>query len=212
MRRRISASKPVAAMTEYVTPAGTAESVFEVKKSRFIAKAGLVTSRDQAMAFLQGERDAYPDARHHCWAYLLGESAATLSAAMSDDGEPSGTAGKPILNVLQHKGVGNVMVVVSRYFGGVKLGAGGLVRAYSSAAQQVMEQLPLQRHRPMITHMVECDFATEQPLRHWLQNHDGTVVAVNYSEQACIEVAIPAQCQAAFQQFASANHCTLTEA
>jgi len=107
-----------------------ATSVFEaqytVKKSRFIARVVPIGSREDALAAVAVAKRDYPDARHHCWAYLLGEPGDARSAGMSDDGEPAGTAGKPILNVLQHGKFGDVLVVVIRYFGGIKLGAGGL--------------------------------------------------------------------------------------
>ncbi len=122
----------------YPTPAQFIETETEVKKSRFIARATKVTDRQSAIAFVEQAKQDYPGARHHCWAYLLGNPASASSAAANDAGEPSGTAGKPILNVIQHKGVGDVIVVVIRYFGGIKLGAGGLVRAYSGAAEAVM--------------------------------------------------------------------------
>ena len=119
----------------YPVPDTPLEVLFEVKKSKFFAFAACTPDRETAMQYLAAKRAEYPDARHHCWAYLLGNPHSPTSAAMSDDGEPSGTAGKPILNVLQHKGVGDITIIVTRYFGGIKLGAGGLVRAYSSAAQ-----------------------------------------------------------------------------
>ncbi|MCW8886021.1 MAG: YigZ family protein [Motiliproteus sp.] len=112
----------------YSVPQQRIEVETEIKKSRFIAWADRAENRDQAMAVLSEARNRYPDARHHCWAYLIGNPAQPKTQAMSDDGEPSGTAGKPILNVLQHNEIGDVMIVVSRYFGGIKLGAGGLVR------------------------------------------------------------------------------------
>lgn len=169
----------------YPIPAQSLELEYEVKKSRFIARVGLARNREEAMAMLAQAKIDYPDARHHCWAYLLGNA---HSAAMSDDGEPSGTAGKPILNVLQHKGVGDVMLVVTRYFGGIKLGAGGLVRAYSAAAQQVMEALPT--HSRVLTEQrrIRAGFATEQMVRHWLGLHEGEVNHAEYGE--CVEMLI----------------------
>lgn len=106
----------------YTTPKSFHQHKLDIKKSRFIAWAEKVTNRQEAMAFLERSKQTYPDAGHHCWAYQLGHPQSPISAAMSDDGEPSGTAGKPILNVLQHKNIGDVMVIVIRYFGGIKLG------------------------------------------------------------------------------------------
>lgn len=175
----------------YDTPAAEALAEIEIKKSRFIAHARRIDDRQAAMAWLAELKAAYPDARHHCWAYLLGDPARASSAAMGDDGEPSGTAGKPILNVLQHKGVGDVMLVVVRYFGGIKLGAGGLTRAYGQAAQAVMEALPIERREPRTTLTVRCGFAREQGVRHWLSLRDGEVLRVDYGQDVRMQLELP---------------------
>jgi uncharacterized YigZ family protein len=164
----------------YPVPEKTVSTEFEVKKSRFIAQVCFADSRHLAMNFLARIKHNHPDARHHCWAYLLGNPESPLSAAMSDDGEPSGTAGKPILNVLQHKGVGDIMVVVTRYFGGIKLGAGGLVRAYSAATQQVMAALPLRQQQASTEQIIDCHFQHEHAIRHWLENHQASNIKVAY--------------------------------
>lgn len=174
----------------YPTPAQFHQAQLEIKKSRFIAWAEYVTDRQQAMAFLDKARNEYPDARHHCWAYQTGNPHSPKNAAMSDDGEPSGTAGKPILNVLQHKGVGDVMVIIIRYFGGIKLGAGGLVRAYSGAAEKVMSELPLKQNIVECEKILMVDFAKEQLVRHWLSQHQGRVVNVKYDHQVQMRIAI----------------------
>lgn len=177
--------------TTYPTPTDTVEVETEVKKSRFIARATKVTSREEALAFVEQARRDFPDARHHCWAYLLGNPSSAANAAQNDDGEPSGTAGKPILNVIQHKGVGDVMVVVIRYFGGIKLGAGGLVRAYSGAAEAAMSLLPVEQAIAMQQVTLKMDFAKEQLLRHWLIQNQGEVETVNYAEEVVMVVSIP---------------------
>ena len=105
----------------------------EEKKSRFIAQVQAVTTEEEAAAFLESVRKQYWDARHHCYAYILGEQGQIMR--FSDDGEPSGTAGRPILEVLTGSGIRNLVLVVTRYFGGTLLGTGGLVRAYTQAAQ-----------------------------------------------------------------------------
>jgi len=175
----------------YTTPGSPAQTEIVIKKSRFIARAALATDRAMAMAVLAAARADYPDAGHHCWAYILGAPGSAASAAMSDDGEPSGTAGKPILNVLQHKSVGDIVIVVSRYFGGIKLGAGGLVRAYSGAAQAVMEELRTVTHIDTTEVVVEVGFADEQPLRHWLGQHAGTLLVVEYQQVVRCRLSLP---------------------
>jgi len=174
----------------YPVPEGVTEVSYEIKKSRFIARLAKVSDREQAMAFLAQAKLDYPDARHHCWAYIFGSPAQPGSVAMSDDGEPSGTAGKPILNVMQHKDVGDVMVVVTRYFGGIKLGAGGLVRAYSHAAQQAYDHASTVIYIQLDEFQINCNFADEQSLRHWLERHEGRVVNVKYSEVVCMDIAL----------------------
>ena len=167
----------------------------EIKKSQFITWLIPIDSREDAMNWLAESKKQYPDARHHCWAYIMGSSASAETAAMSDDGEPSGTAGKPMLNVLQHKPVSNVMVIVIRYFGGIKLGSGGLVRAYSQAveqAYQIAERDNLLKPIVEKTHVfVQLDFAEEQWLRHQTSLLDGEVKDVQYHHQVDIYLDIP---------------------
>lgn len=164
------------------------EIEYETKKSRFIARLYPVSSKEQAREALKGARAAYPDARHHCWAYIILSGS---SAAMSDDGEPSGTAGKPILNVLQHRAVSEVMVVVIRYFGGIKLGAGGLVRAYTKAAQMSVESVNLVEPIPMVEYRLEFDFAVEQTLRHLLEQVRGNLFDLQYQDRVSCFIRVP---------------------
>lgn len=175
----------------YPVPAEQVSNLLEIKKSKFIAYASFADSREMAMASLVTLRKKYPDARHHCWAYLLGNPHSPASVAMSDDGEPSGTAGKPILNVLQHTNIGNIMVVVVRYFGGIKLGAGGLVRAYSSATQQVIESLPTRKETPMYVVTWHADFKHEQFIRHFVSTQNGTIETCYYTNGAQITAKLP---------------------
>lgn len=198
-------------MKDYLIPADAVEVEYEIKKSRFIARAAYANSRESAMALLEQARVDYPDARHHCYAYLLGHPHSAASAGMGDDGEPSGTAGKPILNVLQHKSVGDIMLVVIRYFGGIKLGAGGLVRAYSSAAQLAMESLPTHQQIAMAVKSIICDFASEQTVRHWLQQVQGEVLGVDYSNHVSMRISYPVTYLEEWQQFANAHAIICSE-
>lgn len=195
----------------FQVPTARVEQEIEVKKSRFIANAGVVTDRPAALLWLSEIQQRYPDARHHCWAYLLGDNEATSSAAMSDDGEPSGTAGKPILNVLQHKRIGNIMVVVSRYFGGVKLGAGGLVRAYSQATENVLQSLPLTTPVMQSRWQVQLDFALEQPLRHVLQEVGAAVEEITYTEQVTMILLIPCNSVPKLREFCERHQLLMQE-
>ncbi|MCK0152113.1 IMPACT family protein [Alcanivorax sp. S6407] len=161
-----------------------------INKSRFITWLRPVADRDAAMAVVEEARQLYPDATHHCYAYLLGNPA-SAQAAMNDDGEPSGTAGKPIFNVIQHKGLSDVLVVVIRYFGGVKLGAGGLVRAYAAAAESVLADVERIEHVPHFSASLDMDFALEQRLRHWADQHQGLIVDVQYGQKVTLALSAP---------------------
>lgn len=191
----------------YALPQKSAQAEIEIKKSRFISFAAPVRSRSQAMDYLQQLKQQYPDARHHCWAYVLGDPHCASSAGMGDDGEPSGTAGKPILNVIQHKAIGDIMLVVVRYFGGIKLGAGGLARAYGQAAQAVIEHLPTQRYQPRQVLQVKCDFADEQAVRHLLSQFEGELVDTRYAESVTLDISLPLSAINEFtQQLANLKH------
>ncbi len=186
-------------------PATAVEAEIEIKKSRFIARALPVTSREEALAAVARARADHPDARHHCWAYLLGDPERAASAAMNDDGEPSGTAGKPILNVIRHKGIGDVLVVVIRYFGGIKLGAGGLTRAYAAATEAALSRLPLIEREPRAEVGLVLDFAQEQPLRHWAAGHDGELLEVEYGEQVRVRLRLPEEALPALRAWCEAR-------
>ena len=175
----------------YPVPAKQVETLYEIKKSKFIACAGFANSRESAMALLDSVKQRYPDARHHCWAYVFGNPNSPSSAAMADDGEPSGTAGKPILNVLQHKDIGDIMIIVTRYFGGIKLGAGGLVRAYSAAAQQAIDALEVRQEIKLEPLSVDIDFKHEQFVRHLVEQAQGKIANCNYASSVVINVELP---------------------
>jgi uncharacterized YigZ family protein len=113
----------------------------EIERSRFIATAWPVESVEQARALLAARRHAHPDANHHVYAFRVGFGQSVIDG-MSDDGEPTGTSGPPVLAVIRGSGLGDVLVVVTRYFGGTKLGTGGLVRAYTAAASAVLSEVP----------------------------------------------------------------------
>ena len=131
-------------MSKYLSPARAARAEIEVINSRFIASAAPAFSVDEARAFIARIKAEFPDASHHVPVYLIGHGA-SVTAHCSDDGEPSGTAGRPALAVLQGSGLGDVVVVVTRYFGGTKLGTGGLVRAYSDAVRACWRFCPARR-------------------------------------------------------------------
>lgn len=198
--------------SSYLIPLGFTDVVYEIKKSKFIARLCYAKDREQAMAVLTQAKNDYPDARHHCWGYLIGSPKNPDLLAMSDDGEPSGTAGKPIINVMQHKEIGDVMLVVIRYFGGVKLGAGGLVRAYSQATQKAYDQASTKRLVQLEDYDLSCDFSDEQTIRHWLNTHSGIVRNPSYTNKVNLGIAINEKDLPALRAFvATLKHANLIE-
>ncbi len=143
-------------MNRYVIPAQRADAEIEILNSRFIASAAPAFTVEEARAFVAQLRAEFADASHHVPAFVIGHGASVIEHC-SDAGEPAGTAGRPILAVLHGSGLGDVALVVTRYFGGTKLGTGGLVRAYTDAAKAVLEVLP--RAHKVLTHTVMLAFA-----------------------------------------------------
>ena len=200
---------PEFAIKGYPVPAAPVDRELLINKSRFITWLRPVASREQAMAVIDEARARYPDASHHCYAYLLGNPA-SAQAAMNDDGEPSGTAGKPIFNVIQHKGMSDVLVVVSRYFGGVKLGAGGLVRAYAAAAEAVLAEVERVESVPQLTCRLEMGFPLEQRLRHWAEQNSAEVLDVHYSQSVAMTLRCPTQSLDDLESLCAAEQIALT--
>lgn len=169
-------------MKVYRKPAGEFRSELEIKRSRFIAIAASADTVSACHAFIQSIRDEFPDARHHCTAFIGGAPHNSQCYGMSDDGEPSGTAGKPMLNVLMHSGLGEIVVVVVRYFGGIKLGTGGLVKAYQQATQQVLDLLETTEVRPHFPVEICADYAFESDIRHWLNELNAREMVCDYGQ------------------------------
>lgn len=166
----------------------------ELKKSRFIAIAAPAASRDEALAFVEAVRQ--PDATHNCWAYRIGQE-----YRFSDDGEPGGTAGQPILRAIDGQGLDHVVVVVTRYFGGVKLGAGGLVRAYGGTAAGCLREAPRLVVRPMVTVMLVAPFEAVGAVYPVLSQHGATKKAERYTDAGFeLEVELEQDRLAGFEQ------------
>ena len=154
-----------------------------INKSRFLGFAKFVESGDEAESFLNELREKYKDARHICFAYKLRNS-----ARLSDDGEPSGTAGKPILNIIEKKGLVNVVIAVVRYFGGVKLGAGGLLRAYSGCAVDTIENAKIVEWLSSKIYKVELDYKDYQPFINNIKGRKIKVIDTNFDNGATLKV------------------------
>lgn len=177
----------------YFTPVSPCQAALVIKKSEFIGFGHAISSRDELMTHLARIKQQYPDARHVCYGYILGNPTNTTSAGFDDDGEPSGTAGKPILNVLQHKKIGNCAIFVVRYFGGIKLGAGGLTRAYSATAQAVVDNMTLGQFIAKTTLTLTTDFANESFVRHLVNSFQAIIDDVSYEKQVVMNIQLNAK-------------------
>lgn len=142
-------------------PVLVAETIaeIEIQGSRFIAALAVAETEAEAHAFIDAKRAEFPDATHNCWAFLVGPPGSTRSVGFSDDGEPHNTAGRPMLNVLLHCGLGDLVAVVTRYFGGTKLGRGGLVRAYGGAVQEALQDAETAEKVDWLPLKVRLDYA-----------------------------------------------------
>lgn len=172
-----------------------AHSELLIKKSRFIGCVQPVESRAQAQQIVQALWQQYPDANHICWALMAGGQSAAV-----DDGEPSGTAGRPMLEVLRHQQLEGVLATVVRYFGGVRLGAGGLVRAYTDAVAQALlhaEKITLER---MTTLRFNVSYPQEGLVRQLLQQHNATQIEIYHAEQVTVYANIVEQQADTLQQ------------
>jgi uncharacterized YigZ family protein len=177
----------------YLIPAGPHRVEQEIHRSRFITTVGHTPTAEAARAFIAEIRAEFADATHNCWAYLVGPPGTTGTVGMSDDGEPHGTAGRPMLTVLLHGAVGDLTAVVTRYYGGTKLGTGGLVRAYTGCVQQALESLPVREQVRRARLQIEIDYAAVTPFQRLLPEYEGEVVAENYGAVASYLVDVPVE-------------------
>jgi uncharacterized YigZ family protein len=175
----------------YQIPADSISVEQVLKRSRFIATIGRAPDKSQADAFIRLVRSTYPDANHHCWAYVAGNPFETVQMGMSDDGEPQGTAGKPMLNILQHSKIGEIVAVVTRYFGGIKLGTGGLLRAYSSSVQLALQKLPLTEHVALASAQIILIYPLEDRIRRLLKKMKIGITEVEYNEDVVLSIEFP---------------------
>ncbi|MGQ9549929.1 MAG: YigZ family protein [Roseiflexus sp.] len=180
----------LASSSPLLIPAGTARVELRVVNSRFIGSAGPAATVEEAKSFIAAVRAEMPDATHHAYAYLIGHGSSIIEG-MSDDGEPSGTAGRPMLAVVRGSGLGDVVVVVTRYFGGTLLGTGGLVRAYGDTAKAALTELPrtekIARRRLQVT----VPYAAYELTQRLIAVHHGTIEHAAFAAVVTLEVAVP---------------------
>ncbi|MBR4800513.1 MAG: YigZ family protein [Clostridia bacterium] len=161
----------------------------EIKRSRFIATAKGELDQDEAEAFVKSIKKKYPDATHNCYAYVADELGNVTR--FSDDGEPSGTAGQPILDVIRKQGLVKTAIVVTRYFGGVKLGAGGLVGAYSGAAADVLIASKILEKKECKRVRVKTDYSTFSSLEKFLFKTECKPLGFEYGDDVIGEIIVP---------------------
>ena len=178
-------------------PAGPARTEIRASNSRFIASAAPSATVEAARAFIAGVRAEMPDASHHVYAYIVGHGA-TTTLSMTDDGEPPGTAGRPVMAVLKGSGLGDAVLVITRYFGGTLLGTGGLVRAYGDAAKAVLAILPRAEKIDRCELRITLPYAAYEPARRLVAAHAGSILEETFAADVWLRVALPLAEVAAF--------------
>ncbi len=187
-------------MIEYQIPKSAVDFSEEIKKSRFITYLQHTEGLEQAKAFWAEIKALHPSARHWCWAAVAGSPRDSQQFGFSDDGEPSGTAGKPMLAALQGSGLGEISAVTVRYYGGILLGTGGLVRAYSSGVQQALKLLETDTKVNYAYYEVRCDYPQISGLQTLCEHHAVLILEQDFQAQVTLRLAIRPDKFTFFQQ------------
>ena len=174
-------------MTEYYIPTRESETEFVEKRSRFLGHVWPVDSEEEARARIEETRKRHYDARHNCWCYIIKDG----PVRYSDDGEPQGTAGQPMLNVFQREGVVNVCCVVTRYFGGILLGAGGLVRAYTQSAKDALDAAGISVVRRWGEVLLPCSYSQYERVKLETESLGGVVAETDYGADIVLTALLP---------------------
>ena len=180
----------MSAQLSYKTLREENSAEFIINKSRFIGYGCPCETEEEALAFLSRIRQKHKDATHNCYAYIIGLNSGIMR--YSDDGEPGGTAGMPIIEVMKARGVVNCAVVVTRYFGGILLGTGGLVRAYTQGAQVAVAAAGVQRMSLYTVALIACPYNLYEIILHLLPDHDCAVEETDYGADVTLTVTLPA--------------------
>ena len=173
-------------MDEYLVPSGYGEDEFVEKKSRFIGRVWCVESEEEALEKIQEMKKQHYDASHNCWAYVIRDGAMRFS----DDGEPGGTAGNPMMQVLQRENIYNVVCVVTRYFGGVLLGAGGLVRAYTKGAKIAIDAAGKSMKRVWTVLYVPCPYTYYERMKLEVEAFGGVIRKTDFGSEVELEILV----------------------
>jgi uncharacterized YigZ family protein len=174
-------------LEEYLVPTQFGEDVFIEKKSRFIGRVWPVESEEEALEKIQAMKKQHYDATHNCWAYIIKDGAVRFS----DDGEPGGTAGMPMLQVLQREGLFNIVCVVTRYFGGILLGAGGLVRAYTKGAKIAVDVAGRSMKRVWSVLYVPCPYTYYERVKLEVDAFGGLIRNTDFGSEVELEILMP---------------------
>ncbi len=177
-------------MAEYYVPARDSETEFTEKRSRFIGHVWRVETEEEARERISRMKAKYYDARHNCWCYIIRDGGI---ARYSDDGEPQGTAGQPMLEVFRREGVENVCCVVTRYFGGVLLGTGGLLRAYTRSARDTLARAGRAVVRQWTETAVECPYHLLERVKQEVSAAEGVLEEIEYGAQVLISALLPVE-------------------
>ena len=175
-------------MEDYLVPGGQAQAEYIEKKSRFIGQVFPITTEQEAKATIERVRRQHYDARHNCWCYILKSG----QKRYSDDGEPQGTAGQPMLNVFERERVVDVLCVVTRYFGGILLGAGGLCRAYTKAAKDALDAAGICKMQPWLRQTVSAPYALFERVKLLIAAQAGGLEDAQYGADILVTYRIPA--------------------
>jgi len=175
----------------YPIPARVHRVEETIQRSRFLTALAHAPAADAAHAFVDRIREEHPDATHNCWAFVAGPPGSTTHIGMSDDGEPHGTAGRPMLTTLLHSGVGEVVAVCTRYFGGVKLGTGGLSRAYSGGVKLALESLPMEERVERVRVELVVGYPDVDAVQRLLAEHDIVVEEEDFGAEVRLLCAVP---------------------
>lgn len=195
----------------YKTTAENGTASYEIQKSRFIAYTSHVETEAEARDFVTAIKKKHFDARHNCSAWVLGADSSQQKS--NDDGEPGGTAGNPILEAIKQHGLTNVVVVVTRYFGGIKLGAGGLIRAYSHTASLGLEATPCLEVKPFCLMEAEMDYSLLGTVENWIRNEELRTGETSYLDKVTVRLLVePADCEAISTELTNltAAQCKIT--
>lgn len=195
----------------YKTIAENGTASYEIQKSRFIAYTSHVETEAEARNFVTTIKKKHFDARHNCSAWVLGADSSQQKS--NDDGEPGGTAGNPILEAIKQHGLTNVVVVVTRYFGGIKLGAGGLIRAYSHTASLGLEATPCLEVKPFCLMEAEMDYGLLGTVENWIRNEELRTGETAYLDKVTVRLLVePADCEAISTELTNltAAQCKIT--